>query len=144
MVRLGFVGTGFIAHYHAFMLTRCSEPHELVAVHDADAERAEGFAASWSCTALPTLERLLDAVDAVFVCTWTAAHEEAVAAAAGRGMPIFCEKPLATNLAGARRMTELVRSAGVVNQVGLVLRTMPALLALREWVRDTDANGRSP
>ena len=35
------------------------------------------------------------------MCTWTAAHLAAVEAAADRGLPIFCEKPLAPDLAAA-------------------------------------------
>ena len=39
---------------------------------------------------------MLDAVDAVYVCTWTSEHPRLVAAAVERGLPVFCEKPLAT------------------------------------------------
>ena len=41
---------------------------------------------------------------------------------------MFCEKPLAMDLATARsRLAEAVAAAGVVNQVGLVLRYSPIL-----------------
>ena len=46
---------------------------------------------------------MLDAVDAVYVCTWTSEHPRLVAAAVERGLPVFCEKPLATTLDAARR-----------------------------------------
>ena len=48
------------------------------------------------------MDALLDSVDVVWVCTWTAAHLEAVEAAVARGLPVFCEKPLAPNLACVR------------------------------------------
>ena len=38
----------------------------------------------------------------MWVCTWTAAHLDAVVAAADAGSPIFCEKPLGPDLAIAR------------------------------------------
>jgi predicted dehydrogenase len=41
-------------------------------------------------------------------------------------------KPLATDYARAQAMAAAVASAGVVNQVGLVLRSAPALNALAE------------
>jgi predicted dehydrogenase len=88
-----------------------------------------------------SLAELLDVCDAVFVCTWTAAHREAVLAATARSMPVFCEKPLATDLAGADELCDAVREAGVVNMVGLVLRSSPPLLALRELISEP-ASGR--
>jgi myo-inositol 2-dehydrogenase/D-chiro-inositol 1-dehydrogenase len=142
VTRIGFLGAGFIAQYHAFMLTRCSEPHELALVHDVDGERAERFAADWSCRAAGSPDELLDGSDAVFVCTWTSEHLAGVRAAVARGLPVFCEKPLSTDLISATALADLVGAAGVVNQVGLSLRTAPAFLILREWVRDEAAHGR--
>jgi predicted dehydrogenase len=86
-------------------------------------------------------DEVIDACDAVYVCTWTSAHPRLVEAAASRGRAVFCEKPLATDLAGARRMTDVVARAGVVNQVGLVLRRSPAFALARDLVRDP-ASGR--
>ena len=82
-------------------------------------------------------EAVLDAVDAVYVCTWTSEHPRLVAAAVERGLPVFCEKPLATTLDGARgRWPTAVAAAGVVNQVGLVLRSSPAFLELKHQIED--------
>ena len=36
------------------------------------------------------LDELLERVDAVFVTTWTSEHERLVAAAAERGVAVFC------------------------------------------------------
>ena len=59
-------------------------------------------------------------VDVVWVCTWTAAHLEAVEAAVDAGLPVFCEKPLGPDLASAERVAALLER--VPHQVGLVLR----------------------
>jgi predicted dehydrogenase len=59
-----------------------------------------------------------------------------VAAVAARGLPVFCEKPLATSLEAARAVTDAVTAAGVVNQVGLVLRSSPAFLELKHQIDD--------
>ena len=72
---------------------------------------------------LPASTTLLDAVDVVWVCTWTAAHLAAVEAAADRGLPVFCEKPLAPTLDAATRVTRALER--VPHQVGLVLRWAP-------------------
>jgi predicted dehydrogenase len=54
--------------------------------------------------------------------------------AATRGLAVFCEKPLATDLAGATEMADIVRRTGVTNQVGLVLRFSPAFCWLRHLI----------
>ena len=51
-----------------------------------------------------------------------------------RGRPVFCEKPLGRSLGEAEAIAEVVRSAGVASQVGLVLRTAPVFGALGELV----------
>jgi predicted dehydrogenase len=58
-----------------------------------------------------------------------------------RGLPVFCEKPLATSIDAARAMTDAVAAAGVINQVGLVLRTSPSFLELEHQLADP-RNGR--
>src|SRR6202011_4848622 len=72
--------------------------------------------------------------DAVWVCTPTVAHRRAVDAALDGGRAIFCEKPLATDLAHARSLVEAVAAAGTPAQSGLVLRSAPVFRALRDLV----------
>ena len=126
-VRLGFIGTGFIARTHNWFLKHSAAEHRIVAVHDLDADRAQAFADRVGAEVVSE-DEVLDRVDAVFVTTWTSEHERLVAAAAQRGVAVFCEKPLAIDAASAQRMVAAVEAAGVVNQVGLVLRFMPQFL----------------
>lgn len=139
VLRVGFLGCGFIAEFHAGMLELAGEPFEPGPVHDVDPERAAAFAAKHGYTAVGTEEAVLDGCDAVFVCTWTSEHPRLVLAAAERGRHVFCEKPLATDLAAARQMADAVEAAGVVAQVGLVLRRSPAFELARSLVTDERA-----
>jgi predicted dehydrogenase len=140
-VRVGFLGAGLSATAHARSLLRGGAPVAWAGVHDPDRARAEIFAAGTEATVCTSEDAVLDGCDAVYVCTWTSEHSRLVEAAAARGLAVFCEKPLATDLAGARRMTEVVSRAGVVNQVGLVLRRSPAFALVRDLVHDA-ASGR--
>jgi myo-inositol 2-dehydrogenase/D-chiro-inositol 1-dehydrogenase len=140
-LRVGFLGAGLIASYHGISLHRSSPETVIAAVHDPDPARAEAFAAASGATAMADEAAVLDAVDAVYICTWTSEHRRLVTAAVERGLPVFCEKPLATNLDDARAMADLVREAGIVNQVGLVLRSSPAFLELHHQLQDP-RNGR--
>jgi predicted dehydrogenase len=133
-VRVGFLGGGFIAHYHGKMLHTSGAPAEIAAVHDPDPAKATSFAAASGARVVDTEDELLDSVDAVYVCTWTAEHPRLVERVVERNLPLFCEKPLAVDLASAVGMVDAVRRAGVVNQVGLVLRDSPAFVYLRHAI----------
>lgn len=139
-VRIGFIGTGFIARTHNWFLKHSAADHRIVAVHDIDAERAQTFADRSGAEVVGS-DELLERVDAVFVTTWTSEHEHLVAAAAERGVAVFCEKPLAFDAAAATRMVDAVEAANVANQVGLILRFMPHFLHAKALLAD-DRAGR--
>jgi predicted dehydrogenase len=139
-IRIGFIGTGFITRTHNWFLKHSAADHRIVAVHDLDAARAQAFADRVGAE-VGSEDDVLDRVDAVFVTTWTSEHERLVAAAAERGVAVFCEKPLAVDAPSAQRMVDAVEAAGVVNQVGLVLRFMPQFLHAKTLLAD-DRAGR--
>jgi predicted dehydrogenase len=138
VIRVGVVGAGLISHMHLAFVRASSVPSSIVGVCDADPARADAWAARTGCAALG-LDALLDAVDAVYVTTWTSEHPAIVAAAAARGVAVFCEKPLGVTAAVAEAMAATVDAAGVVNQVGLVLRAVPAWVFVRRLLADERA-----
>ncbi|QYG93022.1 Gfo/Idh/MocA family oxidoreductase [Iamia sp. SCSIO 61187] len=138
-VRVGFLGAGLIATFHSKMLRGSGEDVAWAGVHDPDRARAEAFAAASGATVCGTEDEVLDSCDAVYVCTWTSEHPRLVAAAVRRGLSVFCEKPLAPDLAGAEALAAEVVARGVVNQVGLVLRRSPAFNLARALVADPAA-----
>lgn len=138
-VRLGFFGSGLIATYHRNMLQLAGADASIVAVHDPDRDRAARFAEGCDASVVESEDEVFAAADAVYVCTWTSEHPRLVAAAAARGLAVFCEKPLAVDLPTALGMVDAVERAGVVNQVGLVLRDSPAFLLLKHLIDDPDS-----
>jgi predicted dehydrogenase len=138
MTRIGFVGTGVIAWAHAIglqaMIRAGVVNAEVVAVHDLDHERASGFAAVNGAVVASNVTEVVERSDAVWVCTPTAAHRRAVEAAVASGRAVFCEKPLAPDLAGAQALAATVAGGGVPAQVGLVLRYAPVFRALRDVI----------
>lgn len=135
-MRVGFLGAGLIATFHSKMLRGSGEDVTWAGVWDPDPERRDGFAAASGAAAAASEEEVLDGCDAVYVCTWTSEHPRLVTAALERRLPVFVEKPLATDLAGARDLTEAVVASGVTNQVGLVLRRSPVFSLLRTLVAE--------
>jgi predicted dehydrogenase len=120
------------------MLREVDVAHKVVAVCDPDAERAAAMAERFDAQVLAE-DELLEVVDAVFITTWTSEHERLVGKAAAKGRAVFCEKPLGFDAAAATRMAESVEAAGVVNQVGLVLRTSPSFRVLKHLIADPRA-----
>lgn len=135
-VRVGFYGAGFISHYHRAQLAASGVDHRIVAVHDPDGERAAAFARACPGAAPVAEDALPGLVDAVYVTAWTSEHARLVARAADAGVAVFCEKPLAADAATVAAMVAAVEAAGVVNQVGLILRFLPSFRWLRHLVHD--------
>jgi len=140
-IRVGFLGAGLIATFHSHMLDLSGEDVTIAAVWDPDAERASAFADRTGAHRCVREEEVLDLSDAVYVCTWTSEHPRLVEAVVAAGLPVFCEKPLATTMAGAEAVAATVRAGGVVNQVGLVLRRSPAFNLVRALLAE-EAAGR--
>jgi predicted dehydrogenase len=138
-VRIGFLGAGLIANAHANGVVTAPTAAAITSVYDPDHARSVEFAARFGATVAADVDAVIDDSDAVYVCTWTSEHRRLVERVVGSGRAVFCEKPLATTLADATRLAAAVQRAGVVNQVGLVLRHSPAFAMLRRLVRDAAA-----
>lgn len=129
MVRLGIIGTGSWAHSHAHAF-RAMRGVRVVACCDTVLSKAEAFARGHGISRVYTdYAEMLSAGDlhGVTIVTSDDAHAECAIAAARAGLHIFCEKPLATNLADARRMVSAVKRAAVVDVVNFTYRNSPAL-----------------
>jgi len=136
MIKVGLVGCGHIGTVHGYAIRQLTKAGlidaALTDTYDTDGERAARAAERFHATRRATLEDLVASVDAVWVCTWTAAHLEAVERAVDAGRAVFCEKPLAPTYADCERVAMLL--ARVPHQVGLVLRYAPVFARAAELV----------
>jgi predicted dehydrogenase len=128
-LRIGIVGSGFNARFH-LQAFRAVRDADIVGVWSPSARRA-GAAAAYAreldvgdARPFRSIAAMVEdpAVDAIWLCGANHARVENVeeivdAVARGRGAlrGIACEKPLARNVAEARRVTELVRRAGLAH-----------------------------
>jgi UDP-N-acetyl-2-amino-2-deoxyglucuronate dehydrogenase len=117
-VRVGIVGTGAIANLHArvyrtlgFVVRVCT---------NVNPERGRRFAEQHGAEFVASYEEVCShpEVDFVDVCTLPGFRLPAVEACAAHGKHIQVQKPMATTVADARRMIEIVRTAGI--QLGVV------------------------
>jgi predicted dehydrogenase len=75
-----------------------------------------------------------DDIDLVDICTPNNQHHDMVIAAAEAGKNVFCEKPLARTLDGAKEMLQAVRKTGVKHMIGFNYRTVPAIALAKRLI----------
>lgn len=115
MIRVGILGSGFIADSYAAALLDVRNA-ELAANSSRSSERAAAFAERWGSPAWygDVAELCADpAIDLVVIALPNEAHVEAVRIAASAGKGVICTKPLARTAAEAAEILRLVREAGV-------------------------------
>ena len=138
-VRIGFLGTGFIATYHSKSLKRGGANIVRAGASDTNADRAQAFCLASGHTMCASEDEVIATADAVYVCTWTSEHRRLVEKVIAAGKAVFCEKPLSPTLAEAKLLVENVNASGAINQTGLVLRHAPSYLWARELITDPKA-----
>lgn len=113
-VRFAIVGPGKVAQLHADALARIPGA-TLAAVVGRSEARAEALAAPHHAASHRTLEALIGrgGVDAVILCTPHPLHAEQAVQAAGAGLHVVVEKPMAIEPADARRMIAAATDGGV-------------------------------
>jgi myo-inositol 2-dehydrogenase/D-chiro-inositol 1-dehydrogenase len=137
MIKVGVIGTGRIGRLHAENLMVRIPEANLVAVSDIFVEAAEKVAAELGVpAAYQDYRHILDdrSVDAVLICSSTDTHAQIIEDAAGAGKQIFCEKPIALDLAKIDRALAAAERAGVKLQVGFNRRFDPNFRRVREAV----------
>ena len=118
-VKIAIAGGGYGAKVPLPVLGELDE-FEPVAVWSRRPERAAELAEEHGLElGTSDLDELLahPGLEAIHVATPVATHAEFVIAAAGRGLHVLCEKPLAMDLAQAREVAAAVEQAGVVGVV---------------------------
>ena len=94
-IRTGIIGAGFAATFHFECLKRVYGTNvEVEGVYAIDTDQASSYAEKRGIRAYKSLEKLLDKVDVIHVCTPPVAHEPIAIAALERDMFAIVEKPL--------------------------------------------------
>ena len=121
-LKLGFIGAGFIAKFHAIALTQVRGV-ELAGIYSlAGAEELAGFAKEnglGDCKVYSTVAELCNNCDAVAIVAPNFARielAEQIVEAVKAGAPlkgIICEKPLGRTVAEAKRLVALAKEANL-------------------------------
>lgn len=134
-LRVGVIGAGYLGKFHAEKYAGMDHVN-LVGVVDADRTQADTVAAAVSAPALTDCRDLLGAVDAVSIVVPTPAHFAVSKMFLQNGVDVLIEKPMTTILDEADELIDIAEARGRIIQVGHLERFNPAVVALREIVRE--------
>jgi myo-inositol 2-dehydrogenase/D-chiro-inositol 1-dehydrogenase len=134
-MRIGIIGVGRIGGLHAQTLHSLAEVDELTIV-DTDSARARQVASEMGVSwARGTEELLRGGVDGIVIATPTDTHAALISAAVGAGVAVFCEKPVAGDVAGTKEVVRLVEESGAQVQIGFQRRFDVGYVSAREQVQ---------
>jgi predicted dehydrogenase len=134
-LRIALAGTGFIGRVHARSARLAGA--ELAGVAASSPESAERAAAELGAArAFASADELVtaDGIDVVHLCTPNHLHEPLALAALAAGKHVVCEKPVALDGDGARRIAAAAADAGRVVAVPFVYRFHPLVREARARV----------
>lgn len=136
---LGLIGAGRIGKVHAASVAYRIPTAQIRTIADIDIAAAQRCADQYRIPQVTTDYRaLLDdpTIDAVLICTPTSLHPQMIADAAAAGKHIFCEKPIALDLAQVDPAIAAADRAGVKLQIGFNRRFDANHLRVRQAVQD--------
>jgi len=128
------VGVGHLGKHHARILASMPEA-SLAAVVDPSRERGESVAAEYSTTYVSDVTELGGQVDAAVIAAPTSEHFRLACHFIERGVPVLVEKPMTSTLEEADGLLALARAKGVALQVGHIERFNPAVLAVKQYLK---------
>jgi myo-inositol 2-dehydrogenase/D-chiro-inositol 1-dehydrogenase len=117
--RISLLGAGRIGRLHARLLSERSDVELTVA--DADPARAIEVATAVGARSASIDDALANA-DALVIAAATDAHAQLIRSGLARGIPTFCEKPVANDLATTIAVAREVEASGVPVQIGFQRR----------------------
>jgi predicted dehydrogenase len=136
-VKIGIVGTGWIAQVvHLPVLQKLAEA-ELVSLCDRDRNRLRLVGEKFGVKRLYTdLDEMLakEELAAVIVCTSTDAHKPAAIAALRAGKDILVEKPIARTFAEAEEIAAVALETKRKAMVGMNHRFRPDTMILKSFI----------
>ncbi len=155
---IGFIGSGFITKFHlqSFVAVRDADIRGIWSPNAANAAETAAYARSLGIGDTKAYASITEmvadpSIDALWICGPNHRRvenlEEIVAALeSGKGSlkAIACEKPLARNVAEAKRCVELIEKSGVLHGYLEDQLFVPAIVRGRElaWGRGAAATGR--
>jgi predicted dehydrogenase len=134
-LKVGVIGVGYLGQHHARIYSEIKDA-ELVAVVDADRERADAFAEKYGCTAYSDFREIFSQVDALSIVTPTISHYFIALECLRAGKDILVEKPITGIVSEADELILESEKGGCILQVGHLERYNPAVHNAFELIKE--------
>lgn len=134
-LRVGVIGAGYLGKFHAEKYARMDNV-DLVGVVDKNRSLAENVARNYNARAYIDHKELLGKVDAASIVVSTPAHYAVSKDFLENDVDLLIEKPMTVTLEDADELIRIAESRGLIIQVGHLERFNPAVVALRDIVKN--------
>lgn len=138
-IRIGIIGTGWIAEAHVANYLKCPDV-EIVAAADLIPGKAEKFCKANGIEGVrlyPDHKSLIDneQLDAVSVCTYNKTHAECTIYALEHGVNVLLEKPMCVTLEEAVAICKAEKASGKILSIGFQPRFDENMKMLKKVVQ---------
>lgn len=145
-IGIGLVGYGFIGKVHTMGYLTLpfyyeNAPYKVklsgVASRSEDNRNRALFQAGYNFASEDYLELMeRNDIDVIDCCTPNKLHKPVALAAMKAGKHIYCEKPLARNVAEALEMARLAKETGVKSKLAFHYRFVPAVMRAKQLIEE--------
>lgn len=140
-LRMGLVGAGPWAQIFTAPLLAAGPELTLHAVWARRTDAATALADRHGAVVASSIDELIERCDAIAFSVPPDVQAELAAAAAGAGRPVLLDKPIGMTLPQAEQLAAAIQRAGVVSQVILTNRYLPAMRQFLAAAADFQAHG---
>ncbi|MFB3896254.1 MAG: Gfo/Idh/MocA family protein [bacterium] len=133
-VRVGIIGCGGISgvHFEGYKQNGA----EIVACSDINEAAARTKANQYNCVPYTDYKQMLakEKLDVISICTPPLFHQEIALAAFKQKIHVLCEKPLAMNVAEAKKMVEAAKKSKVVFMTAFCHRFQAPIVEMKKLI----------
>merc|ERR1719291_389684 len=139
-IKVGVIGCGRIGLVHLGAITKSPNVTPVI-VSNPTVSKAEAAAAQYGVPKFTSdaMDVITDPdVDAVWICSPSQYHAEQIKACAANKKDVFCEKPIATDLAETVEAINACNEAGVKLMIGLQRRFDPNFMRVKSAINQSE------
>lgn len=135
MLKVGIVGVGQFGQNHARILSSSSFC-EFVGLYDKNAKRAKEIGDKLSVKIFSDFDSLIVECEALIIVVTTISHYELAKQALERGIHVFIEKPITSELWQAEELIKCADEKNLKIQVGHIERFNPVITEIEDKIND--------
>ena len=135
MIKIGVAGVGQFGKNHARILKKSGQC-DLIGIYDNNTDHLKKTASELKVRAFDSYENLLLKIEAIVIVVTTSFHYEMAKMALEKGVHIFIEKPITSELRQAEELVDLAEKRDLKIQVGHIERFNPVVMEVAEKIKN--------